>query len=372
MNFEVNLVQMFVIISVVNGLVYSILILFKEENRNANYFLSLLLISLSFTFTPYFINSEYFQDFLWLSWLPFSLAYWIGPALYFYILFLTNPNYCFKRKQLWHFVPIILNYVHSIYHATPSFQPNYVIHEIGEWLEYGSLISVFIYAWFSIKILRNYNQKILSQLSSIENVHLQWLKNFIKILVSLFVVVLLYHAIADWIYNRRYHLDAELYLQGVLILYSVTMYWLTIGGYRQVQTLNRPIDLSFTSRSSSADQLLKAVTESKAFLDPELSLKGLSESVGLSQSEISDIINQELGKNFYQFVNEFRIEEAKKKLLDPKLKHLKIISIAYESGFNSKATFNRFFKQEVGMSPKEYIKEAEFNKEYALRPKGVY
>ncbi|MEO9485857.1 MAG: helix-turn-helix domain-containing protein [Ekhidna sp.] len=371
MNFEMNLVQMLVITSVVNGLVYSILILFKKENRSANYFLSLLLVSLSFTFTPYFISGKYFQDFLWLSWLPFSLAYWIGPALFFYIRFLTNPAYNFPKKHLYHFLPIVLNYFHSLYHAIPAIQPMYPVHVLAEWLEYGSFISVFIYAWLSINILNGYNQSILSQLSSIENVHLHWLKNFIKILGSLFIVVLLYHIIVDGIYNKRYHHDGEYYLQPVLILYSVTMYWLTIGGYRQTQTLNRPIDLRFTSRSSSADLLIKSVNENKAFLNPELSLKGLSDSVNLSQSEISEIINQELGKNFYQFINEFRVEEAKTKLLDPSLRHLKIVSIAYDSGFNSKATFNRFFKQEVGMSPKEFINQTKAAKNYAARPEGI-
>ena len=65
-------------------------------------------------------------------------------------------------------------------------------------------------------------------------------------------------------------------------------------------------------------------------------------------------MNLELKKNFYTFVNELRIEEVKEKLRDPKNDNLKILSLAYDSGFNSKATFNRIFKQYVGLTPLEF------------------
>jgi len=99
--FKVNPVQLLVLSAIVNSLLYALLILFKKENRNANYFLTFLLISLSLTFTPHLFNVELYNKHLWLSWMPLSLSYWIGPSLYFYIKSLTNPNFRFSRNHFY-------------------------------------------------------------------------------------------------------------------------------------------------------------------------------------------------------------------------------------------------------------------------------
>ncbi len=355
MSIQFNLIQLIVGSAVINGLIYSLLVLFKKENRVANYFLCLLLISLSLTFTPYIIEGKYFNKFLWLSWVPLSLAYWIGPSLYFYIQHLTKPHYQFKQKQLWHFVPIVLNYFHSIYHAlSDGSNPFPYFHVFAEFLEICALISVFIYCWLSYKELSSYNQSILDQLSNIEHVHLKWLRNFIKILAILFFVVSIYFLLTNQIVNKTYPESIKLYRNGTLLLYALAMYWLTIGGYRQSQTINTPINLQPVPKSVKSDKLIAIMKEQQLYLDPELSLNSLSRSTGFSEREISTILNQDLQKNFYQFVNEFRVEDVKVKLIDPANQHLKIVSLAYESGFNSKATFNRIFKNQVGKSPQEF------------------
>jgi AraC-like DNA-binding protein len=73
------------------------------------------------------------------------------------------------------------------------------------------------------------------------------------------------------------------------------------------------------------------------------------------RNQLSGVINQVHGKNFYEFVNLYRINEVKRLLTDPKNKHLKLISIAYDAGFNSKASFNRIFKQMTNMTPSKFI-----------------
>ena len=93
------------------------------------------------------------------------------------------------------------------------------------------MVRLFRYSYMdglSLSMLKSYNESILSQLSSIENVHLKWLKDFIKILVSLFIIVLIYHIIVDGILNKRYRWDAELYHQAVLALLNhhvLANYW---------------------------------------------------------------------------------------------------------------------------------------------------
>lgn len=358
--FQINPVQLLVISAIANSLLYSLLILLKKENRNANYFLAFLLISLSLTFTPYLLNGELFNKYLWLSWMPFSLTYWIGPYLYFYVKSLTNPDFRFARHHLWHFSPIILNYVHSAYHllVTDGF-PFVFFHYASEFLEFAAIFSILIYARLSYKELSQYGQSILNQLSTIEHLHLQWVKHFIKTLVVLFVIIALYLIFTNEVLEKRFPGGVfAVYKNVILILYTIVMYWLSIGGYRQTQTINNPINLALSEKTTHPknilDTFLNEMVKEKYYLDPLLSLKRLSEQMGRSEKEISSILNHSLNKNFYSFINEYRVEEVKQKLANKKNDHLKIISLAYDSGFNSKATFHRIFKQFTGLSPREY------------------
>jgi AraC-like DNA-binding protein len=97
----------------------------------------------------------------------------------------------------------------------------------------------------------------------------------------------------------------------------------------------------------------------KPHLDPTLNLNKLADRVSMHPKDLTIVLNQELETNFYDFLNEYRIEEAKTKLLDPQYKHLTILAIAYDSGFNSKSSFNALFKKYVKMTPKEFIKKFE-------------
>jgi AraC-like DNA-binding protein len=83
----------------------------------------------------------------------------------------------------------------------------------------------------------------------------------------------------------------------------------------------------------------------------------LASQLTLNQNQLSQVINQKSGNNFFVFVNTYRVEEVKKRLLDSSFSHLSILGIAYDCGFRSKSAFNRIFKAQVGLSPLEYQRE---------------
>jgi AraC-like DNA-binding protein len=108
------------------------------------------------------------------------------------------------------------------------------------------------------------------------------------------------------------------------------------------------------------DELLKTILNylkiNKAYLNPDYNLQMMADDLNISKHKLSQIINSGQRKNFYKFINEFRIEEVKEKLTDSSYKHYSILGIAMECGFNSKTSFNRIFKEETGLTPTEFMK----------------
>lgn len=112
--------------------------------------------------------------------------------------------------------------------------------------------------------------------------------------------------------------------------------------------------LDVHSRLNYQNQLLSFLETEKPFLDKKLSLSDLANSLNLSSNTLSQVINEGLKMNFHDLINEFRLKEFKKKLSDPRQSHKTILALAYESGFQSKASFNRIFKKMEGISPSSF------------------
>jgi AraC-like DNA-binding protein len=94
----------------------------------------------------------------------------------------------------------------------------------------------------------------------------------------------------------------------------------------------------------------------KLYLDPDLTLAKLAESAAIPAKHLSQIINERYELNFNDFINRQRVEEAKRKLVDPAAREFKLLRIAFESGFNSKSVFNSAFRKSTGLSPSEFRK----------------
>ena len=96
------------------------------------------------------------------------------------------------------------------------------------------------------------------------------------------------------------------------------------------------------------------MSTSKPFLDSELTLPQLAKELNISSHSLSQILNDRLGYNFFDFINQYRVEEVKARLDDPKFENLTLLGIALDSGFNSKSAFNRVFKSFTGLTPSQY------------------
>jgi AraC-like DNA-binding protein len=111
--------------------------------------------------------------------------------------------------------------------------------------------------------------------------------------------------------------------------------------------------LSNRQKTIIKNAVIKYVETEKVYLNPDLNMNMLSANLKIPKHNITEVLNVELGKNFFRFINEYRIEEVKKQLSDPK-NNYSIEAIGYECGFNSKSAFFTVFKNLTGMTPNMY------------------
>jgi AraC-like DNA-binding protein len=105
-------------------------------------------------------------------------------------------------------------------------------------------------------------------------------------------------------------------------------------------------------------QLILFMINRKPYLDPDMNLVKLAELFGTTSHRLSYIINTGFNKNFFNFINTYRVEEAKSLLLDPKMEQYSVLGVAFEAGFNSKTSFNKTFKQFTGVTPSDFKKSS--------------
>ena len=291
-------------------------------------------------------------------------------GFYYTIIFLLNPKYLFKQKDYFLIIPLLFTVatdaiflflylfkteVIEINSNAIKWYSNYFINAI-------LLIYFFILLPISWKKLNTYQKQLLNNFSFIEDKSLDWIRKIILIIfVILFVLIAL---LISRIYFPTYELTFS-YLLNLLIsaLICFITFRFTVNQkfylVPDFQDKNDNISLS-KPLSEKADEhyqlLLNLMTQEKLYQDAELNMDTLSAKVQLSKGYLSKIINQKEGKNFYDFVNYFRVEEVKNNLNNPDYAHYSILGIGLAAGFKSKSTFNTVFKKMTKMTPSVYKK----------------
>ena len=100
------------------------------------------------------------------------------------------------------------------------------------------------------------------------------------------------------------------------------------------------------------------MNKEKPFLESDLTLSGLANKLFITPHELSQVINERLNQNFFEFINHYRVEEAKNMIIDPANKSLKMAVIGFNVGFNSTSAFNTAFKKHTRVTPSQFRKAA--------------
>jgi len=226
------------------------------------------------------------------------------------------------------------------------------------------IINLLVFLAYSIKvvvmIIRHQNRipDFFSQKS--RGITLKWILS-----LPLFFVLLV-SAVALWgfVPILRKSIDLKVFH---LIAFQLFIIFLSLFGLRQIpvykeerrvgkdETAGKSM-VSDSEKRSIISALEVFMEENKLYLNADLSLYDLAQRLNVSRHTLTYVLNNEVGKNFFQYINEYRVEEVKQRLKDPRYDDSTVLEIAFDSGFNSKSSFNSLFKQYCSTTPTQYRK----------------
>jgi len=241
----------------------------------------------------------------------------LGPMLYFYVRKLTQPDQRFKRVDWLHLMPLLAG------QGIPAMVQALVF------------ISVLAYLYACERLLQKYHRSSPVILMDRSRLAYRWLRRCLA--VAAFSVTL-------WtVYGKPF----DLFLAAALIWAAAAALW------RQDAVIQDQ-SAKLAELKQKARTLGKAMETGAYHRDAELTVSSLAEKLNLPPRELSRIINIGVNKNFNDFINAYRVREVIGKMTGKNYDHLTLLGIAYESGFNSKSSFNRIFRELTGKSPAQY------------------
>ena len=295
----------------------------------------------------------------------FLLLY--GPLFYLYARGVIFKDFRLSGATLLHLTPYLLLTASllSFGNLMPGTTEEFLAIELP-WQYYtiGALIYThfFVYLGLTYLNLWKYRRIIKNEYSQIDQINLDWLSFSLNSFGLLTIVSLIHNFIAPA--KNVYVFMATLVLLLLFIFYFVNRVILKalrqpeiFAGIGQNETARyQGSSLTAGQVEEYRQKLLTLLRTDKPFLNPQVSLSDLSEKLSISSKNLSQVINQTFGKNFFDFINSYRIQEVQQILQDSRDDKMTILEAMYEAGFNSKSSFNTAFKKETGQTPSEFRK----------------
>lgn len=366
-----DLVATVTLLGIVQGFFMGgLLILSKGPNRRANRFLGALFISYSLSILHFFLDrSGLYSQVPHLMRIGLPVLFLFGPLFYFYVKVLTDRTIVLRLRDLLHAIPFLLFVVAMVPFYLSSREEK--LMEIGRLKTFATepgflvvatiqVLHIFAYMIAVRGILSQYDQKIRNTKSSLEQINLRWLRTGTTLYLVVFGFILLLTTLQAFGVPT-----VELYNISIPLIVTAIIYGLGYMGLRQPEIFSPAEEMAAGKKyekSTLTPELVREyagrvkghVETQKPYLNSELTLPGLAELVGIPAYQLSQVINESLGANFFDFINGYRVEEAKRLFKDPSKSAYTILAIAEEAGFNSKSAFNASFKRFTGQTPSEF------------------
>ena len=408
MRFEFGFYSSLLLIFAVHGLVYSFLLLRKGKRNDsrADRWLALFLLLCVLYIAPWMLgfagwyDNQPYRDILF--YVPMQHLFFIGPIIFFYVQSLLNPSFKFGKKEWLHLLPGILYLLYSLVIFITDkivlkkyyFLADGADRDFDGWYQTAGLISMVVYFVISLRYYQLYKKLMRQVISYADQVLFKWVRNFLMAFLAMQLLQVLFFLLALLFPSLNSYIGSWWYFFSFALIF----YYIAITGYaNSIETKvpfrlhllnNKPsLLLQYTDMSTFGAEFIEdaeiiefeplpvqgkeddnfiaewkpaikqLLEEGKAYEDPELSLTQLAKALKTNPSVLSKVINQGFGQNFNDFINDYRIAAVKLKMKEGEHKTQTLLGIAYDCGFNSKATFNRAFKKATGVTPKEWVEK---------------
>lgn len=364
MNFPV-IFNTIILLGAVQGFILCSLLFLSRKNRLPNKLLAWLILLISLASIKLYGTGNGWFDYPVMRWIdtffPLIVIMPIGPLLYFYVRATLQPEFTVGRKERIHFYAALIDIVPQLTAiifiggvAAHLFVPNArpwgaFIDDYNVYSDIPRWISVSVYVYMSSKLLSKYPAG-----------KLKWLRQMVMSFM-IFQVIWLFYLIPYVIPKYTGFMLDTFDWYPVYVPLAILVYWLGIRGYIVSQTGPAQVKKTAALEPELIDKIIfslrSAMEKDKLYLNPTLTVAMVADHTGIPIKNISAILNQHLQKSFNEFVNEYRVNAIRQRLLNGETRELTIAGLAYEGGFNSLPTFQRAFKSVTGRTPSEFLVE---------------
>jgi len=375
MEITLQLSSLISLLGITIALVFSLLLYFFHwGNQLANRCLSLMLVAYSLLALCMVLISENPQSSLHVYHL-LSLQFTLGPLIYFYTRLLTKKNFRWKRQHLWHLLPMIsslfiwqlqsslltINGVNYVDCNWASEQCS-VLYQGRFIYRLATYISLFVYLSISLSILRAYLRHIKNSCSAIEEINLNWLKILIGALLFYTVLASIREVYGRLTVDLPIYYPIPLFFSIFLASFGILQRKIpqeNLTQQKQNLSLGNEKKYETSSLTQEGAKLIWSALQQymklqKPYLQPGLKIANLARQMEVSTSHLSETINGQTNQSFYEYINIYRVVEAKKLMVDKSLDYCSITDIGYQCGFNSNSTFFTYFKKYQQQTPRQY------------------
>jgi len=371
-----NWYLLFVLLGIFQALFLGVVIYVKGRQSGSRFmYLSLLILSLGIILTEVFLNySGYITRMIHMHKFSFAFQFLIAPSLF---LFIHRSLHAKSLKGTWvHFLPFVffLLYFFLYYLQDGAVKYNLRIEEnaldlekiplesigrydplkVHEYFHFLVFTQLLLYAFLMWQVV---SKKYRAEAISIFNSRRTYLNQYRNLLFYYLLALL----IMAWLLFRYFWLGDyvfSLYLTGIIYLISINISYRSLNEYfRNRQSVKYASStLGEEEKSSILDRIRQVAEDETFYCRGTASLDALSRQIKVSKHSVSQVINEMLGKNFFEYLAELRIQKAKAMLSDPEYQNVTIDEISFLVGYNSRSAFNRVFKSIASTTPAEYRK----------------
>lgn len=351
------------------GIVLSLVLLFSSRRGpSLNIYLSAIIL----VFALYGFKNQLFGVRYGLThnnqsiFYPLSFILLLGPLLWWYVRSTISSDFRWHRKAGWHLLPAAIAF---LYYTVLSFSPETVQQHFMlspfevRFSHLEQLVALglgFGYGRYSFHYFRNWQTEHSEKATML----VTWLQRFfigVGIVFAGWSVLLLLNfwlydlGVATVTYNPLWILIAG-FLLWLSVEVAVKPRFFLVNNFSKVPAGAGTV-VNDSELLDHQRKLEQHFSDYQPYLDPELNLEKLASDLDLNPRYLSMLLNQVVGKSFYEFINHYRIEEVKRLLLDPDHQHLTIEAMGKKAGFKSKSTFNAAFKKQTGMTPRAFMRQ---------------